>query len=66
MIICCKTFSFKNIEFKNPIKLIFQTLIKGIFENINIDIANNFIKNLIDIIDGKKKNGLCQQFIQKV
>ena len=65
MIICCKTFSFKNIEFKNPIKLIFQTLIKGIFENINIDIANNFIKNLIDIIDGKKKEWIMPTIYSK-
>ena len=65
MIICCKTFSFKNIEFKNPIKLIFQILIKGIFENINIDIANNFIKNLIDIIDGKKKEWIMPTIYSK-
>ena len=65
MIICCKTFSFKNIEFKNPIKLIFQILIKGIFENINIEIANNFIRNLVDIIEGKKKEWIIPSIYSK-
>ena len=65
MIICCKTFSFKNIEFKNPIKLIFQTLVKGIFENINIEIANNFIKNLVEIIEGKKKEWIIPSIYSK-
>ena len=65
MIICCKTFSFKNIEFKNPIKLIFQTLVKGIFENINIEIANNFIKNLVEIIEGKKKEWIIKSIYFK-
>ena len=58
MIICCKTFSSKNMELKNPIKLIFKTLIKGVFENVKIDIANNFIKNLIDIISSIQKNNI--------
>ena len=65
MIICCKTFSFKNIEFKNPVKLIFQILIKGIFENLNIETANNLIKNLIEIIEGKKKDWIIPSIYSK-
>ena len=65
MIICCKTFSFKNIEFKNPIKLIFKTLIKGIFENINVETAGNLIKNLEDIIEGKKKEWITPSLYSK-
>ncbi len=65
MIICCKTFSSKNMELKNPIKLIFKTLIKGVFEKVKIDIANNFIKNLIEIVEGKKKEWIIPSIYSK-
>ncbi|MCQ2815941.1 MAG: hypothetical protein MJ252_01625 [archaeon] len=66
MIISCKLFSLKNIEFKNPIKLLFQTFMKTIMDNFiqNInsnpnelkECLNTFLKNLLEIIEGKKKD----------
>ena len=63
--ISCKLFMLKNTEFKNPLRLLFQTFIKTICDVVNKEQLPkrtdtnqgviSFIKVLIEIGEGKKK-----------
>lgn len=71
--ISCKMFGFKSIEFKNPIKLLFKTLVKEVSDSIQKDNKNEekikagsiLIRDLIEISEGKKKEWILPSIYSK-
>lgn len=71
--ISCKMFGFKSVEFKNPIKLLFKTLIKEVSDSIQKDSKNEekikggsvLIRELIEISEGKKKEWILPSIYSK-